>query len=286
MVISMPLVSGAELAAHLHEKTLLVCDCRFAGDADASRERYQGDHIPGAVHVYWLDDLSAADTAMTTFLPSEQEAAAALGRIGIADETTVVAYSDSGNLYASRLWHVLTCYGHDRVALLDGGIEKWEAEGRPLERGSVERAPAAFQARHSGWQRGITAQEILDRLEDRELRLVDVRGPAEFSGAERRAARGGHIPGAVLWPWEGNLRADGRVREAAEIRARAFAPPTRRWRCAPPATNACGSTTGRGPSGATTRSYRSRRRPRRRPQLEQPRTEIKPSGDTECPRTP
>jgi thiosulfate/3-mercaptopyruvate sulfurtransferase len=223
MVISIPLVSGAELAAHLREETLLVCDCRFAGDADASRERYESGHIPGAVHVYWLDDLSAADTEVTTFLPSEQEAAGALSRLGITDETTVVAYSDNGNLYASRMWHVLTHYGHDRVALLDGGIEKWEVEGRPLERGHVDPIPAGFRARQSGWQRGITAEEILDRLEHRELRLVDVRGPAEFSGAERRAARGGRIPGAVLWPWDGNLRPDGRVREAAEIRARAEA---------------------------------------------------------------
>jgi 3-mercaptopyruvate sulfurtransferase SseA len=103
MAISMPLVSGVELAAHLNEETLLVCDCRFVGDADASRERYESGHIPGAVHVYWLDDLSAADTEVTTFLPSEQEAAGALSRLGIADGTTVVAYSDNGNLYASRM---------------------------------------------------------------------------------------------------------------------------------------------------------------------------------------
>jgi thiosulfate/3-mercaptopyruvate sulfurtransferase len=223
MVISMPLVSGAELAAQLRAETLLVCDCRFAGDADASRERYNSGHIPGAVHVYWLDDLSAADTTVTTFLPNEQEAVAALGAIGISDETTVVAYSDSGNLYAARLWHVLTHYGHDRVALLDGGIEKWEAEGRPLEHDDVEPKPAVFHARRSGWQRGIEAAEILGRLEDRAFRLVDVRGPGEFSGAERRAARGGRIPGAVLWPWEGNLRADGTMRHPSEIRGRAQA---------------------------------------------------------------
>jgi thiosulfate/3-mercaptopyruvate sulfurtransferase len=223
MAISMPLVSGADLAAHLREETLLMCDCRFAGDAHASRERYQSGHIPGAVHVYWLDDLAAADTTVTTFLPSEQEAGAALGAIGISDKTTVVAYSDSGNLYASRLWHVLTHSGHDRVALLDGGIEKWEADGRPLEHGSVERRPAVFRARRSDWQRGIAAVEILDRLKDRALRLVDVRGPGEFSGVERRAARGGRIPGAVLWPWEDNLCPDGTLRDPSEIRCRAEA---------------------------------------------------------------
>src|SRR5579859_4588967 len=142
MRISMPLASGAELAAHLDDDELLVCDCRFAGDAAASRGRYLSGHIPGAIHVYWLDDLSAADTTVTTFLPNAQEAAERLGRLGITHAKTVVAYSDGGNLYASRLWHVLAHYGHERVALLDGGIEKWQAEDRPLARDAVSPAPA------------------------------------------------------------------------------------------------------------------------------------------------
>ena len=223
MAISMPLVSGAELAGHLSDQEVLVCDCRFAGDAASSRERYERGHIPGAVHAYWLDDLCAADTMVTTFLPDESEAVTALGRLGVSDETFVVAYADCGNLYAARMWHVLTYYGHDRVALLDGGIEKWESEGRPLERGTAEAKPTAFTWRQSEWQQGITAKEILERLEDPNFRLVDVRGPAEFSGEDRRAARGGHIPGAVLWPWEGNLRPDWTLCEEVEIRARAQA---------------------------------------------------------------
>ncbi len=223
MTISMPLVSSGELAAHLRDDDLLVCDCRFAGDADMSRDRYESGHVPGAIHVYWLEDLSAADTSVTTFLPDAEEAANRLGRLGITHGKTVVAYSDGGNLYASRLWHVLSHYGHDRVALLDGGFEKWEAEGRPLERGIVHPWPAHFEPRRSGWMRGIGAAEILQRLEDRELRLVDVRGAAEFSGEQLRAARGGHIPGAILWPWEQSLSPDGIMRDPAEIRARAEA---------------------------------------------------------------
>ena len=221
MAISVPLVSGGELAAHLRDEDLLVCDCRFAGDAEASRGQYESGHVPGAIHVYWLEDLSAADTSVTTLLPDAQEAADRLGRLGITQGKTVVAYSDGGNLYASRLWHVLAHYGHDQVALLDGGIEKWETEGRPLERGTVHPVPARFEPRQPGWMRGIGAEEIRQRLEDRELRLVDVRGPAEFSGEQLRAARGGHIPGAILWPWEENLRPDGTMRDPAEIRARA-----------------------------------------------------------------
>ena len=221
MAVNLPLVSSGELAAHLRDQDLLVCDCRFAGDAEASRGRYTSGHIPGAIHVYWLDDLSAADTTVTTFLPDPEEAGDRLGRLGITHEKTVVAYSDGGNLYALRLWHVLAHYGHDRVALVDGGIEKWEAEGRPLERATVHPLPARFEPRESGWMRGIRSEEILERLEDHDLRVVDVRGSAEFSGEQLRAARGGHIPGAILWPWDENLRGDGTMRDPAEIRARA-----------------------------------------------------------------
>lgn len=222
MAISVPLISSGELAARLRDQEVLVCDCRFAGDADTSRERYEGGHIPGAIHVYWLEDLSAAETTVTTFLPNPQEAAERLGRLGITQDRAVVAYSDGGNLYASRLWHVLAHYGHDRVVLLDGGIEKWHAEGRPLECSAVTPVAARFEPRSSE-MRGIAATEILERLDDPGLRVVDVRGTAEFSGEEVRAARGGHIPGAVLWPWEQNLRPDDTFCDPAEIRARANA---------------------------------------------------------------
>ncbi|MBV9310550.1 MAG: sulfurtransferase [Solirubrobacterales bacterium] len=223
MAISTPLVSSDELSAHLRDEDLLVFDCRFAGDLETSRKQYESGHVPGAIHVYWLEDLCAADTTVATFVPDPDEAAEKLGRLGITHEKTVVAYSDGGNLYAARLWHVLAHYGHERVALLDGGIEKWEAEERPLEMGSVAPEPAVFRSRTSKSRHGTDAEEIQRRLDDPTLRLVDVRSSAEFNGEQLRAARGGHIPGAVLWPWEENLRSDGTLRDPAEIRARAEA---------------------------------------------------------------
>lgn len=223
MPTGVPLISTGELAARLHDDDLLVCDCRFAGDADGSRAQYLDGHLPGAIHVYWLDDLAAADTSVTALLPNAEEAGESLSRLGITPDKMVVAYSDGGNLYASRLWHVLVHYGHDRIALLDGGIEKWVAEGRPLQSGPVSPSPGRFEPRESVWMRGVDAPEIVKRIDDPEFVLVDVRGPAEFSGQDRRAARGGHIPGAVLWPWEENLRSDGTLRDPAEIRARAEA---------------------------------------------------------------
>ncbi len=223
MRVDMPLISSGELSAHLRDEELLVCDCRFAGDAERSRAQYLDGHIPGAIHAFWLEDLSAADTTVTTFLPTAAEAAERLGRLGVTQDKVVIAYSDRGNLYASRLWHVLVHYGHERVALLDGGIEKWQAEGRALERGALAPAPARFEPRESTQICGINATEILQRLDDTSMRVVDVRSPAEFAGEQARAARGGHIPGAVLWPWEENLRPDCTLRGPAETRDRAEA---------------------------------------------------------------
>src|SRR5579884_3608365 len=100
MTITVPLVSTAELAAHLRDQDLLVCDCRFAGAAEASRAAYESGHVPGALHVDWLEDLSAADTSVTTLLPDAERAAQRLGRLGIERRKTVVTYSDGGNLYA------------------------------------------------------------------------------------------------------------------------------------------------------------------------------------------
>jgi thiosulfate/3-mercaptopyruvate sulfurtransferase len=112
-------------------------------------------------------------------------------------------------------------FGHDRVALLDGGVEKWAAEGRALERGAAAARPASFRPRPSSWEVPIARDEILSRLDDPRLRLVDVRDEDEYSGRRLGAARGGRIPGAVLLPWQGNLLPDGKLRDPIEIRARA-----------------------------------------------------------------
>jgi thiosulfate/3-mercaptopyruvate sulfurtransferase len=225
MTIDRCLVDTAWVGAHLHDPDVQIYDCRFAGDREQSRRRYEEGHIPGAVRVFWLDDLSAADTTVTTFLPTADEAESALSRLGIGPTTQVVGYADQGNLYASRLWHVLTEFGHRDVALLDGGIEAWVAEGRPLEQGQVTPTPTPvrFRAGESARPPRIDKAEIRARLTDPRLTVVDVRSPEEYDGRTRRAARGGHIPGAVPLPWDGNLDRAGRLRPAAEIRARAMA---------------------------------------------------------------
>jgi thiosulfate/3-mercaptopyruvate sulfurtransferase len=118
---------------------------------------------------------------------------------------------------------VLTEFGHGEVALMDGGFEAWVGEGRPLEKGPVAPTTARFRAGASARPPGIGKAEIRERLTDPLLTVVDARSPEEYDGRTRRAARGGHIPGAVLLPWDGNLDQTGHLRPVDEIRARAAA---------------------------------------------------------------
>jgi thiosulfate/3-mercaptopyruvate sulfurtransferase len=216
------LVDTGWLAGHLADPDLLVCDCRFASTKEASEAAYLAGHVPGAIHVYWLDDLCTADTTVTSLLPTPTEAERSLGALGIRHETMVVGYVEAASPYAARLWHVLTHYGHARIAVLDGGVDRWAAEGRPLQVEPVTPTPAVFEPASSG-RATIGADEIRARLDDPTLTTVDVRTPAEYEGSQRRAARGGHIPGALLLPWDGDLRSDGTLRPASEIQARARA---------------------------------------------------------------
>lgn len=216
------LVGPEWLRDHLSDTDLLVFDCRFTGDETSSRQAYRDGHIPGAVHTYWLEDLCAPDTQVTTLLPDPVRAAKALGRLGIGPDTMVIGYADNANLYAARLWHVLRCNGHRRVRLLDGALEGWRAMGGALETGENTPEPADFQLR-APLDTVIGTQELRDRLGDRSLQLVDARSRAEYDGVQLRAARGGHIPGALLLPWDELTGTDGRFQTVTAIHDRCAA---------------------------------------------------------------
>jgi len=209
------LVDAPWLAAHLDD--VLVVDCRFTGDRDSSLAAYLLGHIPTAVHSYWLD-LCAEDTRVMTLLPDRDRAIAALSELGVGPRTLVVAYADNADLYAARLWHLLRVLGHAGVRLLDGGLAAWTADGGALETGEVLPRPARFEP-GAPLEAAIGVHELRDRLAG--VRIVDTRSPEEFAGTQVRAARGGHIPGAVLLPWNDLIDDAGRFLDPAEIRHRA-----------------------------------------------------------------
>ena len=140
-------------------------------------------------------------------IASPERYAEVMRRIGVNDETFVVAYDDANGMFAARLWWSLNYYGHGAVAVLDGGWNKWIAERRPTTAAIPEIPPSNFVARPNPAIFRSGAQ-ILARL-DGDQQLIDVRSPEEFAGAISRIDRRGHIPGAVNVPRRTLLAPDG-----------------------------------------------------------------------------
>jgi thiosulfate/3-mercaptopyruvate sulfurtransferase len=203
-----------------------VVDVRFYLDpARRGREAYLAGHLPGAVFLDVETDLSAPGGGRGRPLgrhpwPGEEQVGRVLGAAGIGPADTVVAYDDQAGAVAARAWYVLRAHGHERVAVLDGGLTKWVAEGRPLETAVPGHRPVACEAR-------LRPGFVLAKAEVRALPpgslLLDARAAERFRGeVEPIDPRAGHIPGARSAPYAGNLT-QGPVpvfRPPAELRAR------------------------------------------------------------------
>lgn len=203
------LVSTDWLAARLGEPQLRILDCRYYFDGRSGRTAYAAGHLPGAVYLDWTALTRERDGVEWLVAPPEQ-VAAVLGQLGIAADDLIVAYDDEGGHFPARVWWTLALYGHDRVRVLEGGITKWVAEGRPLT--TETPAPRPTEFRFAGRPRptiNVTAEEVLAALGDPNAVVLDVRRPSEYDGTELRAKRGGHIPGAVHLFWQESLDWDG-----------------------------------------------------------------------------
>jgi thiosulfate/3-mercaptopyruvate sulfurtransferase len=204
-----PLVSSDWLAAHLDEPGLRVADVRWYLDpARQGRAEYEKGHIPGAIFLDVQTDLSAPGGRRGGSLgrhpwPDAQQVSRVMSRSGIGPGVRVVAYDDQAGAVAARLWYVLRAYGHDDVAVLDGGIVKWKSEGQPLETDTRVPPPAAFTAElRPGWVLGKL--EMLDR--DPATLVLDARAPERYRGEQEPIdPRAGHIPGARNAPYTANL---------------------------------------------------------------------------------
>lgn len=210
--------STERVAARLTDPKIRIVDCRFSLDAGAHAD-YLTAHLPGAVHLDWAHDISAPPPASghpAFLLAGPMEFAAAMSRFGIGDDTLVVGYDVEGGHHAARLWLALRRYGHDRMAVMEGGFQKWQREVRPVEAGEVTVSPARFTPRPRD---GViaTKDEILAAVRTGDPWLLDVRRDAEYTGAEVRAKHGGHVPGAVNVLWKDALRDDWTLKDADEL---------------------------------------------------------------------
>ena len=206
--------STEQVAARLEDPTVRIVDCRFSFEGEA-RAAYLEAHLPGAVHVDWSRDLAAPPPASghpKWMLQDQSGFAATMDRLGIGDDTFVIGYDAEGGHHAARLWLALRRYGHDAMAVMEGGLPKWLRESRPVEAGNVAFAPARFTSRP---REGVVADRdaVLGAVRTGQPWLLDVRRDSEYTGAEIRAKHGGHVPGAVNMLWQDALRDDWTLKD-------------------------------------------------------------------------
>jgi thiosulfate/3-mercaptopyruvate sulfurtransferase len=219
------LVSTAWLADRLGDPDLAVIDAS-AHLPDAGRDaraEFEAAHIPGARFLD-LDTLKDFESPVPAALPTGEQFAARMAEIGINDGDRVVIYDDSGVKTSARAWFILRMHGLERVAILDGGLGKWRAEGRPLEAGPQPTLRGAATPRR-GPGKVRSKAEVLANVASAAEQLIDARGTGRFTGAEPEIRPGmpsGHIPGSLNLPFGRLLKPDGTFRDEAGLRA-AFA---------------------------------------------------------------
>jgi thiosulfate/3-mercaptopyruvate sulfurtransferase len=206
------LVTTDWLAKEIGASDLRIVDATwFMPDSGRSAAaEYEGGHIPSAVFMD-LEELADANSTLPNTLPPAEKFASRMQSLGLGDGSRIVVYDDSPFKSATRAWWMLTLFGAHDVAVLDGGIAKWKAEGRALETGK----PALRHRHFTVWKddKGVKAKaDMLANLHSKEAQVVDARGAGRFTGEEaepRADMASGHIPGSRNLPYGNLYNADG-----------------------------------------------------------------------------
>jgi thiosulfate/3-mercaptopyruvate sulfurtransferase len=216
------LITTQELAARLGAPDLRVLDGSWHLDGRDAGADFARAHIPGAVF-FDLEAVSDRHSVLPHMLPSADAFARAMGSLGLGVDHHIVVYDTVGLFSAARAWWMLRTMGARRVQVLDGGLPKWKAEGRPLTDAPTGIAPTAFDA-----QRDQTAIATLDDVRGADGegggQIIDARGEARFRGEApepRAGVRSGHTPGAINLPYT-RLLNEGGVMKRGEALRRAF----------------------------------------------------------------
>ena len=193
------LVSTEWLAAHLDDPNVRILDSSFKqpGITPTARADYDTGHIPGAVY-FDIDDVAGPGTALPHMIPSQQRFAEKMAERGIGNSDRVIVYDANGLSSAGRAWWMLRLFGHDNVALLDGGLPKWKREARPLETASPVVPSRRFNVRFNPDMVRDKAALIANLSSHAEL-VVDARAAGRFDGSAEETwpgRRRGHIPGS------------------------------------------------------------------------------------------
>jgi thiosulfate/3-mercaptopyruvate sulfurtransferase len=216
------LVSTEWLERELGAPDLRILDATFllSGDGRDARAEYEAAHIPGAVFLD-IDDVADSDSPFPHMLPSEPKLANRAAALGLGDGSRIVVYDNSPLHSAARGWWMLRSFGARQVAILDGGLQKWKAEGRPLE----SRAPGLRRGHFTPRldpDRVADKQTMLRLIGDESCEIVDARAAGRFTGEEpepRPGLASGHMPGARNLPQGRLFNADNSWKRGAALRA-------------------------------------------------------------------
>lgn len=213
------LISIAALKDLMVSPDLRIVDCRFnLMDTSQGRREFLDGHIPGAVYAHLDDDLASPITEDSGRhpLPKINEFVATLGSWGIANDAQVVVYDHANGAVAARLWWILRWLGHDRVAVLDGGMAAWTGAGETVETMLVEYSRSTFVAAPNPNMIATTAEIEAAVTAGVQINLVDARDAPRYRGdMEPIDPVAGHIPGALNMPFPGGVRDDGTWLDAA-----------------------------------------------------------------------
>ena len=216
-----PLVTTEWLAKELGAPDVRVVDGSWHMpqlNRDA-RGEFAAAHIPGAVF-FDIDAIADHSTDLPHMLPDAGAFASAVGALGIGRGDRVVVYDVRGVVSAARVWWTFRAFGHEAVAVLDGGLRKWRAEGRPVESGAPAPVARTFEATpRPELVRDLHAMRA--NVATRSAQVLDARSAGRFAGTEaepRAGLRGGHIPGSLNLPYDTLYRADGTLRSPDELR--------------------------------------------------------------------
>jgi thiosulfate/3-mercaptopyruvate sulfurtransferase len=223
------LVTTDWLAQQLDDPAVCIVDCTTHTlpwpdlslyDVVAGRADFEKAHVPGAIFVDLDRDVSAPHPRLHFTLPSPERFADAMGRLGIGDETHVIAYSTANHWWASRLWWMLRVFGHDRASILDGGFQKWQREGRRMESGHGRpRTATHFTARYRP-ELIATKQDVLAAIGQKDTCTVNALRREQHAGTGGvYYGRRGRITGSVNLPAAEHVGADNTFKSADELRS-------------------------------------------------------------------
>ncbi len=219
-------VDTAWLADHLGAPDVRVVDASYylPNEGLSGREEYQAHHIPGAVF-FDIDEIADSTNPLPHMLPPPEKFSSRVRKLGLGDGVRIVVYDQRGLFSAPRVWWTFRAFGHDDVVVLDGGLPKWLAEGRPVEDGAANPGERHFTARMNSFMVRDKAQLTANLSSGRE-QVVDARSQGRFEGRDREPREGlrsGHIPDSLNLPFTDLLDRQTQTLLAPEALAARFA---------------------------------------------------------------